>query len=50
MGNYEGWPIYIGIDFYKHYSVFCVIDERNTVLERGLTEHKVPLGFKSLFL
>ncbi len=25
-------PFYIGIDFHKHYSVFCVIDERNTVL------------------
>jgi predicted NBD/HSP70 family sugar kinase len=42
MGGYESnhttsknWPFYIGIDIHKHYSVFCVIDERNTVLERG---------------
>ena len=21
------WPFYIGINFHKHYSVFCVIDD-----------------------
>jgi len=25
-------PFYIGIDFHKHYSVFCVINDRNTIL------------------
>jgi hypothetical protein len=28
-----GGPFYIGIDFHKHYSVFCVIDLRGL---RGL--------------
>ena len=42
------WPFYIGIDFHKHYSVFCVIDERNTVLDRGRIEHKIPIGFEHL--
>ena len=41
-------PFYIGIDFHKHYSVFCVIDERNTILERGRIEHKIPIGFELL--
>jgi transposase len=41
-------PVYIGIDFHKHYSVFCVIDERNTVLERGRIDHKIPIGFELL--
>jgi len=41
-------PFYIGIDFPKHYSVFCVIDEGNRVLERGRIEHKIPVGFEHL--
>jgi hypothetical protein len=41
-------PVYIGIDFHKHYSVFCVIDERNTVLERGRIDHKIPIRFELL--
>jgi hypothetical protein len=41
-------PFYIGIDFLKHYIVFCVIDERNTVLERGRIDHKIPFGFEHL--
>ena len=41
-------PFYIGIDFHKHYSVFCVINDRNTILDRGRIEHKVPLGFEHL--
>ena len=36
-------PFYIGIDFHKHYSVFCVIDDRNTILERGRIDHKIPI-------
>jgi len=32
-------PFYIGIDFHKHYSVFCIIDDRNTILERGRIDH-----------
>ena len=42
-------PVYIGIDFHKHYSVFCVIDERNTVLERGRIDRKIPIGFELLW-
>jgi len=41
-------PFYIGIDFHKHYSVFCVIDDRSTILERGRIEHKIPIGFELL--
>ena len=41
-------PFYIGIDFHKHYSVFCVIDDRNTILERGRIDHKIPIGFELL--
>ena len=41
-------PFYIGIDFHKHYSVFCVIDDRNTILERGRIDHKIPMGFELL--
>ena len=43
-----GVPFYIGIDFHKHYSVFCVIDERNTILERARIDHKIPIGFELL--
>ncbi|NBR48501.1 IS110 family transposase [bacterium] len=39
---------YIGIDFHKHYSVFCVIDGRNTILERGRIDHKIPTAFELL--
>jgi transposase len=41
-------PFYIGIDFHKHYSVFCVIDDGNTILERGRIDHKIPIGFELL--
>jgi hypothetical protein len=41
-------PFDIGIDFHKHYSVFCVIDDRNTIMERGRIDHKIPIGFEFL--
>jgi hypothetical protein len=41
-------PFYIGIEFYKHNSVFCVVDDRNTILERGRIDHKIPIGFELL--
>ena len=57
MGGYESnhikqasGPFYIGIDFHKHYSVFCVIDDRNAILERVRIDHKIPIGFELLML
>jgi len=41
-------PFYIGIDFHKHYSVFCVIDESGSIIERGRIDHKIPVGFENL--
>ena len=41
-------PVFIGIDYHKRYSVFCVIDAAGEVLERGRIEHTDPSGFAVL--
>jgi transposase len=41
-------PRYIGIDYHKRYSVYCVLDERGEVLERGRIEHVDPGAFVAL--
>jgi hypothetical protein len=35
-------PVSIGIDFHKRYSVFCVLDAKGGILERGRIEHTTP--------
>ena len=39
---------YIGIDYHKRYSVYCVIDERGGIVERGRIEHQRPEVFGSM--
>ena len=34
--------IFIGIDFHKRYSVFCVIDSTDRVLDKGRIDHSTP--------
>lgn len=40
--------VFIGIDFHKRYSVFCVLDASGTILERGRIEHAFPQLFVDL--
>ena len=40
--------MYIGIDYHKGYSVFCVIDRDGEMLERGRIEHARPEEFGKL--
>jgi predicted NBD/HSP70 family sugar kinase len=42
---FTGESRYIGIDYHKHYSVYCVIDERGEELDRGRIEHVDPGDF-----
>jgi hypothetical protein len=35
--HFKGGPRFIGIDYHKHYSVYCVIDERGNWFGEGLT-------------
>ena len=44
----EKEAVYIGIDYHKRYSVFCVIDRDGEVLERGRIEHVRPEEFRKL--
>ena len=39
---------FIGIDYHKRYSVFCVLDARGGVLERGRIDHRCPEQFVAL--
>ncbi len=41
-------PVSIGIDFHKRYSVFCVLDAKGGILERGRIEHTTPELFIEL--
>jgi Transposase and inactivated derivatives len=41
-------PSFIGIDYHKRYSVYCVVDVRGEVLERGRIEHVDPGAFAAL--
>ena len=39
---------FIGIDYHKRYSVFCVLDAQGLVLERGRIDHLCPEQFVAL--
>jgi transposase len=39
---------FIGIDYHKRYSVFCVLDAQGVVLERGRIDHLCPEQFVAL--
>jgi signal transduction histidine kinase len=41
-------PSFIGMDYHKRYSVFCVIDGEGAVVERGLIDHSQPGAFTAL--
>lgn len=41
-------PSFIGIDYHKRYSVFCVVDGAGEILNRGRIEHARPGEFLSL--
>lgn len=41
-------PSFIGIDYHKRYSVYCVVDGQGEVRERGRIEHAQPGGFLAL--
>ena len=43
-------PFYIGIDFHKHYSVFCVIDDIEHAKTRGGKSIQLDSKFKLLAL
>ncbi len=46
--NSESNRTFIGIDYHKRYSVYCVLDERGGVLGQGRIEHLVPEDFERL--
>jgi hypothetical protein len=35
-------PTFIGIDYHKAYSVYCVLDAQGSSLERGCIDHGRP--------
>ncbi len=39
---------FIGIDYHKRYSVFCVLEAQGMILERGRIDHLCPEQFVSL--
>lgn len=41
-------PSFIGIDYHKRYSVYCVVDSRGDPVERGRIDHCRPEGFQEL--
>jgi len=41
-------PSFIGIDYHKRYSVFCVVDSTGNVLRRGRIDHALPSEFAAL--
>lgn len=46
--NIQAGPTFIGIDYHKRYSVFCVLDSGGQVVERGRIEHATPEAFAAL--
>lgn len=48
QSNLEVEPRYIGLDYHKRYSVYCVVDEEGEIVERGRIEHSAPEGFRAL--
>ena len=43
-----GMPTFIGIDYHKAYSVYCVLDALGGELERGRIDHVRPEDFGTL--
>ena len=43
-----GVPTFIGIDYHKAYSVYCVLDAQGSNLERGRIDHARPEDFRAL--
>jgi transposase len=43
--NLKAEPRFIGIDYHKRYSVYCVLDQEGAVVERGRIEHLQPEDF-----
>jgi transposase len=43
-------PSFIGIDYHKRYSVFCVVDGAGKILQRGRIDHLFPGEFAALVL
>jgi hypothetical protein len=43
-----GVPTFIGIDYHKAYSVYCVLDAQGSNLERGRIDHACPEDFRTL--
>lgn len=41
-------PVYVGIDYHKRYSVYCVVDNDGEILMRGRIEHARPQEFVEL--
>ena len=39
---------FIGIDYHKRYSVFCVLNAQGEIMERGRIDHLRPEGFGAL--
>jgi transposase len=46
--NSSSERFFIGIDYHKRYSVYCVLDSAGQIQERGRIEHSVPEGFAAL--
>ena len=46
--TFQGGPSFIGIDYHKSYSVYCVVDSRGDPVGRGRIEHSQPEGFREL--
>ena len=46
--SHQTEPTFIGIDYHKRYSVFCVIDAEGAVVQRGRIEHAQPGAFVAL--
>src|SRR4029077_15835728 len=43
-----GVPTFIGIDYHKAYSFYCVLDAQGSNLERGRIDHARPEDFRAL--
>jgi len=48
QSNIKAEPRFIGIDYHKRYSVYCVLDREGAVVERGRIEHLQPEAFLAL--
>jgi transposase len=46
--NSKSERFFIGIDYHKRYSVYCVLDSGGQIQERGRIEHRTPERFAAL--